>query len=303
MNQSIQSLPRVSLVTASLNAEKTIERTLKSIEEQYYPNLQMISIDGNSSDNTPAIIDRYRHVVSHVIREKDKNVANALNKGFKLADGEIFCYLNADDALAPGALECVVRTFLENPDVDVVTGGCRRVFADGSELITQVPEHFLEVLSMRNDIEQPSTFWRAAAHLRLGELDESYQLAFDWEWWNRLHASGVRFKRIPDVLSVYYFSEDNLTSRAGHRVIDEMYRVTKTYGPFRGHIADVYRFLFRVFDMHGFYDQPFHDLPISKRLIFGGVLWGLYKTFGRQVINSYNWNWASKQVRGLVWYK
>ena len=263
----------------------------------------MICVDGNSSDGTPEIIGRYRHIVSRVIQEKDKNVADAINKGFKLADGEIFYYLNADDALAPGALECVARIFMDNPDIDVVTGGCRRVFADGSELITQVPEHFLEVLSMRNDIEQPSTFWRAAVHRRLGELDESYQLAFDWEWWNRLHASGARFKRIPNVLSVYYFSEDNLTSRAGHRVIDEMYRVTKTYGPFRGYIADVYRFLFRVFDMHGFYDQPFRDLPISKRLIFGGVLWGLYKTFGRQVINSYNWNWASKQVRGLVWYK
>lgn len=296
-------MPRIALVTASLNAEKTIERTLRSIEEQSYSNLQMICVDGNSSDRTPAIIARYRHIVSHVIQEKDKNVADALNKGFKIADGDIFCYLNADDALAPGALERVARIFMDNPDIDVVTGGCRRVFADGSELITQVPEHFLEVLSMRNDIEQPSTFWRAAIHRRLGELDDSYQLAFDWEWWNRLQVSGARFKRVSDVLSVYYFSEDNLTSRAGHRVIDEMYRVTKTYGPFRGLIADVYRFLFRAFDMHGCYDQPFHDLPLAKRLLFGGALTFLYKLFGRQTINSYNWNWASKQVRGLVWYK
>lgn len=303
MNPMTQLLPRITLVTPSLNAEKTIERTLRSIEEQAYPNLQMICVDGNSSDGTPEIIERYRHMVSHVIREKDKNVADAVNKGFKLADGEIFCYLNADDALTHGALECVARIFMDNPDIDVVTGGCRRVFADGSELITQVPEHFLEVLSMRNDIEQPSTFWRAAVHRRLGELDESYQLAFDWEWWNRLHASGARFKRIPDVLSVYYFSEDNLTSRAGYRIIDEMYRVTKSYGPFRGYIANVYRFLFRAFDMHGFYDQPFHDLPLAKKLFFGGTLSLLYKLFGRQAVNSYNWNWASKQVRGLVWYK
>ena len=111
------------------------------------------------------------------------------------------------------------------------------------------------------------------------------------------------FKRIPDVLSVYYFSDDNLTSRAGFRVIDEMYRVTKTYGPFKGYIADVHRFLFRVFDMHGYYDQPFSELPRLKRLIFGGVLWVLCKLFGRQLVNAYNWNWASKQVRGLVWYK
>jgi hypothetical protein len=169
--------------------------------------------------------------------------------------------------------------------------------------MTQVPDDYLEVLSMRNDIEQPSTFWRAAVHRRLGELDESYQLAFDWEWWNRLYVSGARFMRIPNVLSVYYFSEDNLTSCAGHRVIDEMYRVTKTYGPYKGYIANVYQFLFRVFDMHGCYDKSFHDLPLVKRLIFGGTLSVLYKIFGRKIINSYNWNWASKQIRGLIWYK
>ena len=298
-----QLLPRITLVTPSLNAEKTIDRTLGSIEQQAYPNLQVICVDGNSSDGTPAIIERYRHIVSHVIREKDRNVAEAINKGFLLGNGEIYCYLNADDVLALGALECIARIFMDDLDIDVVTGGCRRVFADGSEVITQVPLNYLDVLSMRNGIEQPSTFWRAAVHRRLGALDESYQLAFDWEWWNRLHASGARFKRITTVLSTYHFSEDNLTSRGGHRVIEEMYRVTLTYGPFKGHIADVYRFLFRVFDMHGYYDKRFHDLPIAKQLLFRGTLTILYRIFGKKAINAYNWNWASKQLRGLVWYK
>jgi glycosyltransferase involved in cell wall biosynthesis len=298
-----QALPRITIVTPSLNAEKTIERTFRSVEDQAYPNLQMICVDGNSSDSTAAIIDRYRHIVSHVIQEKDKNTADALNKGFKLADGQIFCYLNADDALASGALMCVAHNFLSNPDVDVLTGGCHRVFADGSETVTQVPEDFLETLSMRNAIEQPSTFWRAAVHRHAGVFDDSYQLAFDWEWWNRLHASGAQFKRIPDVLSKYYFSDDNLTSRGGFRVIDEMYRVTKTYGPFMGYIADVYRFLFRMFDMRGYYDQSFDKLPLTRRLMFGCVRVFLKLLFGRQAINSYNWNWASKQIRGLVWYK
>ena len=126
-----QSLPSITLVTPSLNAEKTIERTLRSVEEQAYPDLQMICVDGNSSDGTEKIIERYRHIVGHVIREKDENVAEAVNKGFRLGTGEIFCYLNADDALTPRALECVARIFMENPDIDVITGGCRRVFADG----------------------------------------------------------------------------------------------------------------------------------------------------------------------------
>ena len=298
-----QALPRITIVTPSLNAEKTIERTLRSVEDQAYPNLQMICVDGNSSDNTQAIIERYRHIVNHVIFEKDKNTADALNKGFKLADGEILCYLNADDALVSGALMCVAHNFLRNPDIDVLTGGCHRIFADGSDMVTQVPENFLDTLSMRNMIEQPSTFWRTVAHRHAGVFDDSYQLAFDWECWNRLYASGAQFMRSPDVLSEYYFSDDNLTSRGGCRVIEEMYRVTKTYGPFGGYIADVYRFLFHAFDMRGYYDQSFESLSQVKKLLFGCSLLILYKLFGKQTISSYNWNWASKQIRGLVWYK
>jgi len=297
------ALPRISLVTPSLNAERTISRTLHSVEAQAYPNLQVICVDGDSADSTLDIIKRNRHIVSHIIHGKDKNAAEAINKGFSIADGEIFCYLNADDALCAHALTRVANIFLNEPDIDVVTGACHRVFADGSEEITQVPANFLEILSMRNAIEQPSTFWRATAHRRAGTLDESYALAFDWEWWNRLHASGANIRRTPEILSEYYFSDDNLTSRGGLRVIDEMYRVTKTYGPFGGYLADVYRFLFDTFDMRGYYDQSSKRLPLAKRLWFGGVRIFLSLLFGRQAINSYNWNWASKQIRGLVWYK
>ena len=292
---------KISLVTPCLNASKTIERTLQSIEAQQYPDLEYIIVDGGSTDSTLAIIERYSHIATMVFSEKDKNVANALNKGFSWAKGEIFCYLNADDCFEPGALNKVAHAFSENPSIDVLTGGCRRVFADGSKLITQVPENFQRLIPFRNDIEQPSTFWRAVLHRKIGELDDTFFLAFDWEWWNRLQAQGAFFLAIPDVLSTYYFTDDNLTSRAGRQVIEEMYRVTKRYG-YKG-IAHVYRILFHIFDMRGFYDVPIRELPFFKKWLFGGTLLALYRIFGRDIIKAYNWNWASKQVRGIVWYK
>lgn len=298
-----KSLPRISIVVPCLNAEKTIERALRSIARQRYPNLQVICADGQSSDGTLAIINRYRHIVRHIVVRKDKNVADALNGGFRIANGDVFCYLGADDEFSPGALKTIAGIFLAEPEIDIVTGGCRRVFEDGSIKITRVPPDFLETLPMRLDIEQPSTFWRASVHRKLKKFDDSYQLAFDWEWWNRMNRAGARFKAIPRILSVYHFSKDNLTSRGGQQVIDEMYRVTKTYGPFRGRIADVYRFLYRAFDLNGYYDQPFHRLPFIKQVVFGATLVPLYVFFGPAPISCYNWNWASKQVRGLVWYK
>lgn len=297
------SLPRISIVVPSLNAEKTIDRTLRSIKRQRYPNLQVICVDGKSSDRTLAIIRRYRSMIGKIISGKDKNIANALNKGFRFADGDIFCFLNADDAFTPGTLHAIAKVFSAEPETDVVTGGCRRVFADGSKLVTQVPRDFLQALSMRNGIEQPSTFWRASIHRKLKKFDESYYLALDWEWWNRLHRRGARFKTISRILSVYYFSNDNLTSRSGSKSIQEIYRITKTYGPFGGRIADVHKFLYRVFDLRGYYDVPFHELSKPKQLVFGFTLKVLCSLFGREPIYYYNWNWVSKQVRGVVWYK
>ncbi len=303
MNCAASNPPKVTLVTACLNAEKTIGRTLRSVEGQGYQPLEYIIVDGGSTDNTLNILRSHGHLITRLISEKDKNVADAINKGFRHATGDIFGYLNADDCLEPGALACVAKIFKEQPDADVVTGGCRRVFGDGSELITRVPERYTRVMSMRNDIEQPSTFWRASMHRRAGELDDTYFLAFDWEWWNRLRVSGARFIAIPDILSTYYFSDENLTSTAGEHVIEEMYRITRCYGPLRGGIAYVYKFLFHTFDMRGFYDVPFDRLPRAKRWVFGGVLRLLCGLFGRERVNSYNWNWACKQMRGLCWYK
>lgn len=295
--------PKISVVTACLNAEKTIERTLRSIEEQEYSNLELIVVDGLSNDRTLEIVRQYGHVVSLVISEKDRGVAEALNKGFRLATGELLCYLNADDCFAPKALHRVAEKFLACPEIDVITGGCQRVFADESSAVTIVPEHFVRLMALRNDIEQPSTFWRASIHHKAGELDAGYLLAFDWEWWNRLRSCGARFMAIEDMLSVYYFTDDNLTSKAGMQVIDEMYRITKKYGPYHGYLADVYHFLFRLFDMHGFYDKPFDQQNLIRRFVFGTTLSILYAALGRETINSYNWNWASKQIRGITWYK
>lgn len=295
--------PRITLVTPSRNAIHTIERTLRSVEEQGYPDLEYICVDGESSDGTAGIIERYPRIVSRLIQGKDKNVANALNKGFSNASGDIFCYLNADDAYTPGCLRRVAEIFACEADVGVISGGCRRVYEDGSEVINQVQDNFRETIRVTNPFEQPSTFWRADLHRRLGGFNDEYYFAFDWEWWVRMDAIGARFKTVKDVLSVYYFSADNLTSRGGQKVVDEMYAITKTRGPFRGYIADAYWFLYRRFDLKGYYDRPFHELTIFQRIIFGSALLGCWAIFGKRLIDLYNWNWASKQVRGLLWYK
>ena len=298
-------LPKITIVTACLNSAQTIDRTLRSIASQNYPSLEYIVYDGGSTDATLDILRRYEGLITRLVSEKDAGVANAYNKGFAGATGDIYCWLNGDDELAPGALHIVGRHFAENPSTDVLTGGCRRVYADGSVQVTTPQGWYVSQMPLRNGIEQPSTFWRVAAHHAAGRLDESYGLAFDWEWWNRLLRTGARFHSTDQVLSAYNFSDSNLTSRAGLKAVDEMYRVTREYGPrVRGvRIANLYRFLFNRFDMMGEFDRPSRALPFVHKIKFRCTMTMLRAVFGSQYIDAYNWNWASKQIRGVVWYR
>lgn len=296
--------PQISIVVPSRNAASTIRRALDSLITQKYPNLQIICVDGKSTDNTLAVIRGFGSAISSVISEPDKNSADALNKGFRLATGEFWGWLCADDELAPGALYKFVEIFDHHADADVVTGGCRRFYADGSEQITTPPNWLQDVLSMKNYVEQPSTLWKKQLHQRAGELDSTFDLAFDHELWCRFDRIGARFLPVPDVLSHYHFSDCNLTSQGGRKLVREMYRVTKEYGPFKGLTALIYRFLYHVFDLNGYFDhENSNKIAKWKMAVFQSVLKALRKCFGSTILENYNWNFASRQERGICWYK
>ncbi len=293
--------PSVSIVVPAFRAAGTIARTLDSLLAEGWPDLRIIVMDGASDDGTVDIIRRYEDRLAFWTSEKDKCQADALNKGFERADGEIWGWLCADDTLLPGAIARLAGYLRDHPEIDVVTGGCRRDFS-GTIVETEPSPDFFERLDYVNTIEQPSTLWRASAHRRAGPLDLTYKYAFDWEYWCRLKRSGARFAAVRDPISVYYFSNDNLTSSGGAKIADEMYRVVKEYGPYNGRLADVYRFLFRTFDLRGYYDKgAIERLPEWKRRIFHSTLGVMYRLYGKDLVNSYNWNFASRQERGLGW--
>ncbi|MFA7067327.1 MAG: glycosyltransferase family 2 protein [Dysgonamonadaceae bacterium] len=87
-----------SVITVTYNAEKTLERTLKSVQEQTYANIEHILVDGKSEDGTVELIKQYQNKKTHWISEKDSGIYDAMNKATKMAEGEYICYLNAGDA-------------------------------------------------------------------------------------------------------------------------------------------------------------------------------------------------------------
>ena len=118
--------PLVTLITVCLNSEKTIEETILSIRNQTYKNIEYVIIDGNSTDKTRSIINKYKKNIDIYISEKDAGLYYAFNKGIKLVNGKIFGFINSDDILLPNAIETLVKYYNKYPKIDFIFGSVKK---------------------------------------------------------------------------------------------------------------------------------------------------------------------------------
>src|SRR3990172_5636730 len=120
-------LPNISIVVPNYNGGTTLEATLGSLVDQHYSKLEIIVVDGASTDNSVDVIKQYEPYIAWWVSEKDRGQAHGINKGFAKCTGEIVNWLSSDDLLMPGALDIVGRHFAESPHIDVLVGHCRYV--------------------------------------------------------------------------------------------------------------------------------------------------------------------------------
>jgi len=292
---------RVSAIVPNYNSGAVLERCLQSLKSQNYGELEVIVVDSLSTDESPAVIERNRPWLSRVISEKDNGQADGLNKGFRQATGEIFAWLCADDELMPSALDQVIAIFRDHPDTDVVLGACERRFPDGSTAITPAREDAWRQIGIQNVIDQPSMFWRSSLHRKLGELDTSYRLAFDWDFWCRMRDARARLRTVEQPLSIYHFTADNQSGTAGSLHAEESFRILRRYGPRGGLLAYAFRLLYFHFDLKGCYDHP-PTCTTARARLFAVMLLVLRLLLGRRLVYSYNWHFASCQQRNLRWW-
>jgi len=199
------STPRISVVTCSFNQAAFIGRTIESVLAQDYPDLEHIVVDGMSTDGTAAVLRRYSHL--RVIREPDRGQADAINKGFALASGEIQCFLNSDDTLLPGALRHVAREIDALRGRHVVMGRCRFIDEDDRFIGIEHPSDFeshrrvLEIWK-GHTIPQPAVFWTREVWDRCGPLDEDAGALLDYDLFCRMSRL-YRFHLVDEVLACY----------------------------------------------------------------------------------------------------
>ena len=220
--------PRISIVTPSYQQGDYIERTIQSVLDQLYPNLQYFVQDGGSRDDTVGVLKRYEDKLSGWTSEKDSGQSQAINLGFDRTDGEIMAWLNSDDLLLPSALHTVADYFNRHPDADVVYGNRLLIDEDDMEIGRWIlPGHDSHVLSWADYVPQETLFWRRRIWDRVGgKLDESFRFAMDWDLLVRFRDAGAKFGHIPQFLGAFRIHERQKTSAAineiGHQ---EMNRI------------------------------------------------------------------------------
>lgn len=227
MTDNATDAPTISIVTPSYTQGCFLAETIESVisQEGNYK-IDYIIVDGASTDNSVEIIQHYEQLLNtsewpvkcrgiryRWLSEMDKGQTDALMKGFRSAEGEIFAWLNSDDTYLPGALQKAADFFRENPDTALLYGDSYYCDTAGALIGRYRSEAFdLDKLAYANIICQPSTFFRRDTFEAVGGLDRTLHFAMDYDLWIRI---GKRFpcRYLPQMLATYRLHEASKTVR------------------------------------------------------------------------------------------
>jgi glycosyltransferase involved in cell wall biosynthesis len=206
---TIYNLPKISVVTPSFNQAQFIGETIQSVVCQNYTNFEHIVIDGGSTDGTVEILKRYPHLTW--VSEKDRGQTDALNKGLKMATGDIIAWINSDDYYQEDAFNKVASFFQQNPNAQFVFGDCLFTYGGRREdlYVKNKPLAFEDIIRYWDrwiPPTQPTIFFKSSLLDEFGYFDETLHLAMDYDFWVRVSRK-YQLHYIPACLAVYRFHE------------------------------------------------------------------------------------------------
>ncbi len=197
--------PLVSVVVVSFNQARFLEEALRSVLEQEYEPVEVLVVDGASTDGSRELVERYADRLAWWVSEPDRGQADALNKGLTRARGDVFGWLSSDDALLPGAIARVVEAFERDPAALLVYGEALFVDEEGREIFPLEPRPFdveAMVRACANHVVQPGSLFRRRAWEAAGPLNADGHYLFDFEFALRVARAG-KVARIEDRLALY----------------------------------------------------------------------------------------------------
>jgi glycosyltransferase involved in cell wall biosynthesis len=224
--------PLVTIVTPSFNQGEFIEQTILSILNQDYNNIEYIIMDGGSTDNSIDVIKKYESRITYWESKPDKGQTHALNKGFKMANGEYIGWLNSDDWIQPDLVSNICNTFNTNKKVGTVYGYLNII--DNDEKLIEIRENpensdYFSFLDGKASINQIGAFHRRALLQKFGYLDESLNYVMDYELWLRL-GQHSDFFQLPFIVGTHRLHDKTKTKREFHKFVPEIKTVRKIFG-------------------------------------------------------------------------
>lgn len=194
---------RISVITAVYNNRDTITDALDSVLAQSHPDVELIVIDGGSTDGTLETLHSFQDRISRLVSEPDQGIYDALNKGIQLATGDVVGFLHADDVFADADSLARIASGFVNDDIEAVYGDLLYVMRDDPE---QVVRYWKAGMFSLGQLRQgwmpphPTFYARRSLYERLGVFDTSYRIAADYECMLRFLRSGIKVVYVPQVL-------------------------------------------------------------------------------------------------------
>jgi glycosyltransferase involved in cell wall biosynthesis len=212
------SYPSISVVVPSFNQGQYLEETILSVIGQQYPSLELIVIDGGSTDNSVEIIEKYSENISYWHSRKDQGQGDAINQGMGRSSGDVVCWLNSDDMYLPGTLLDVGRRFQGHTDgYHLIYGGAIELGQHSGNLFCQgQPAEAFDPIKLTywDFIIQPSSFWTRKLWKETGNINVAYNYVLDWDWFVRA-SKLTSFEYVPRFYSIYRFHPLHKTGGGG----------------------------------------------------------------------------------------
>jgi len=189
------------VVTVCYNAAKTLRQTLESVAAQTASGVEHIVVDGGSTDGTVEILRNFSNPNLQFISEPDQGIYSAMNKGWRMASGEIVAFLNADDVYLAHTAQTVLDAFSE--ETDIVYGNLRKERFLCNRWHHRYEKPNLDLMPRTMGIFHPATFVRRSLFERIGPYDEQYRFSADYDWLLRAYLADCRFRYVDETLAIF----------------------------------------------------------------------------------------------------
>jgi glycosyltransferase involved in cell wall biosynthesis len=261
---------KISVVTISFNQSKFLNECIESVLNQNYKDFEYIIVDPGSTDGSREIIESYRSRISSIIFDLDSGPADGLNKGFSIATGDIYAFLNADDVFEPGSLLRVAKLFQNLPSVDVIYGHSLVIDSNGKVTRSFYSDHYSlwRAAHCASILSQASTFFRATSFIRAGGFNVKNRIAWDGELFADMALTGSNFLCINEVWSKFRIHGEGITGSGRFHNLHIEYQ-DYIYKKITGRNVDLVCRIGRIFA--NLFRKVANPRDTKERLLYGRV--------------------------------